>query len=87
MVRLRVPMHELKKEITNNRKLRKNSELEVRIELTTLRVLVWTLYWRLYGEQGRKLIINRPVVFLNWVDSLAWFFCSLQVLPRYSLRV
>ena len=32
-----------KKEISNNSKLSKNSELEVRIELTTLRVLVWTL--------------------------------------------
>ena len=29
-----------KKEISNNSKLSKNSELEVRIELTTLRVLV-----------------------------------------------
>ena len=35
-----------------------NSELQVRIKLTTLWVLVWTLqplsYWRLYGEQGRN---------------------------------
>ena len=39
-----------KKEISNTRKLRKNSELRVRIELTTLRVLVRTLYSLSYSQ-------------------------------------
>ena len=33
-----------KKKISNTRKLRKDSELQVRIELTSLRVLVWMLF-------------------------------------------
>ena len=43
----------------------KKSKLQVRIELTTLRVLVRMLqplsYWRLYGVQGQNLIITTPV--------------------------
>ena len=45
-----------KKENTYTRKSRKDSELQVTIELTTLQVLGRMLY----GEQGRNLIIITP---------------------------
>ena len=52
-----------KKENSNTRELRKNFEI-VRIEPTTHRVLVRMLlpltYWKLYGKQGRNLIIITP---------------------------
>ena len=56
-----------KKDNFYTRKLRKNSELQVRIKLTTLWVLFCTLqplsYRRLYGEQGRNfIIITTPVI-------------------------
>ena len=54
---------------SKTRKLRKNSDLQVRIELTTLRVLVQTLlplsYWRLYGEQVGTNLVPRAFPLKN----------------------
>ena len=54
-----------RKENSNTRKLRKSFEI-VRIELTTLRVLVRMLlpytYWKLYGTQGQNLIMITPAM-------------------------
>lgn len=51
-----------KKAIATPESSEKNSEVRLRIELTTLKVLVRTLkplsYWRLCLEQGRNLIYN-----------------------------
>ena len=48
----------------------KLSELQVRIELMTLRVLVRTLlplgYWNSNGEQGRNLNTSTPDLYHNW---------------------
>ena len=56
---------------------------KVRIKLTTLRVIVWTLqplsYWRLYGEQGRNLIITTPVI-----EDCIRDFLEIRCPPAYN---